>query len=132
MQVATSSTFPSANDVIDLCWILYNKSLIVATFFFQRTTAFELFFYSTYLHFRFLVLGKQKLKISVSRPDLFDSWSFTCSCFIFAYIISRRNGENNGLLAGVSFPPSSRPPALAFLSRLTLPFPSFSNACHAG
>ena len=23
MQVATSSTFPSANDVIDLCWILY-------------------------------------------------------------------------------------------------------------
>ena len=132
MQVATSSTFPSANDVIDLCWILYNKSLIVATFFFQRTTAFELFFYSTYLHFRFLVLGKQKLNISVSRPDLFDSWSFTCSCFIFAYIISRRNGENNGLLAGVSFPPSSRPPALAFLSRLTLPFPSFSKACHAG
>ena len=45
MQVETSSTFPSAKDVIDLRWILYNKSLIVATFFFQqRTTAFELFF----------------------------------------------------------------------------------------
>ena len=74
MQVATSTTFPSANDVIDLCWILYNKPGIVATFFFQRTTAFELFFFhSTYLHFRFLVLGKQKLKISeLSRPDLFD------------------------------------------------------------
>ena len=43
MQVATSSTFPSAKEVRDLCWILYNKSLIVATFFFQRTTAFELF-----------------------------------------------------------------------------------------
>ena len=25
MQVATSSTFPSANDVIDLCWILYRS-----------------------------------------------------------------------------------------------------------
>ena len=43
MQVATYSKFPSANDVIDLCWILYNKTRIVATFFFQRTTAFELF-----------------------------------------------------------------------------------------
>ena len=74
MQVATSSTFPTANDVIDLCWILYNKACIVATnFLFQRTTAFELFFHSTYLHFRFLVIGKQKLKISVSRSDLFDS-----------------------------------------------------------
>ena len=83
MQVATSSTFPSANDVIVLCWILYNKSRIVATFFFQRTTSFELFFFnSTYLHFRFLVLGKQKLKISVSRPDLFDSWSLTVVLFL--------------------------------------------------
>ena len=61
-----------SKDIIDLCWILNNKPRIVVTFFFQRTTAFELFFYSTYLHFRFLVLGKQKLKISVSRPDLFD------------------------------------------------------------
>ena len=51
---------------------------------------------------------------------------------IFAYIISRRYGENNGFLAGVSFPPSSSAPALAFLSRLKLPFPSLSNACHAG
>ena len=71
MQVATFSTFPSVNDVIDLCWILYNKpSRIIVTFFFQRRTAFELFFDSTYLYFRFLVLGKLKLKISVSRPDL--------------------------------------------------------------
>ena len=43
MQVATSSTFPSANDVIELCWILYNKTSITATSFFQQTTAFELF-----------------------------------------------------------------------------------------
>ena len=44
MQVATSSMFPSANDVIELCWILYNKTSIIATSIFQRTTAFELFF----------------------------------------------------------------------------------------
>ena len=29
--------------VIDLCWILYNKPRMVATFFLQRTTAFILF-----------------------------------------------------------------------------------------
>ena len=44
MQVATSSTFPSANDVIELCCILYNKTSIIATSFSQRTTAFEIFF----------------------------------------------------------------------------------------
>ena len=73
MQVATSSTFPSANDVIELCCILYNKTSIIATSFSQRTTAFEIFFNRTYLHFRYLVLEKQKLKISASLPDLFDS-----------------------------------------------------------
>ena len=73
MQVATSSTFPSANDVIELYCILYNKTSIIATSFSQRTTAFEIFFNRTYLHFRYLVLEKQKLKISVSLPDLFDS-----------------------------------------------------------
>ena len=81
MQVATSSMFPSANDVDR--FISYNQSRIVVTFFFQRTTAFELFFlYSTYLHLRFLVLAKQKLKISVLRPDLLDSWSFTAVLFL--------------------------------------------------
>ena len=44
MQVATSSTFPSANDVIELCWVLHNKTSIIATSFFQQTTVFELFF----------------------------------------------------------------------------------------
>ena len=78
MQVATSSTFPSAKDVIDLCWILYNKSLIVATFFFQRTTAFELFCYSTYLHFRFLVLAKQKLKVFRGQTYLTAGHSQLC------------------------------------------------------
>ena len=48
MQVAKSSTIPSASDVIDLCWVLYNKPRIVATFFFQRTTAFELFLFRTF------------------------------------------------------------------------------------
>ena len=87
MQVATSSTFPSANDVTDLCWILDNKPRIVATFFFQRTTAFELLFYNTYLHFRFLVFGKQKLKISVSRPDVFESFSFTVALFLHTQLV---------------------------------------------
>ena len=36
-EVAKSSTIPSANDVIDICWILFNKPCIVATFFFQKT-----------------------------------------------------------------------------------------------
>ena len=35
-------------------------------------------------------------------------------------------------LAFPSFPPSSRAPVLAFLSRQKLPFPSLSNAYHAG
>ena len=36
-EVAKSSTIPSANDVIDICWILFNKPCIVATFFSQQT-----------------------------------------------------------------------------------------------
>ena len=63
MQRATSGTFPSVNYVIDFCWILYNKPRIVATFFFQRMTAYELCSYSTYPHFRCL-LGKRRLKIA--------------------------------------------------------------------
>ena len=35
-EVAKSSRIPSANDVIDICWILFNKPRIVATFFFQQ------------------------------------------------------------------------------------------------
>ena len=49
MQVAKSSTIPSANDVIDFCCrrdFIY-KPRIVATFFFQQRAAFELF-YSTF------------------------------------------------------------------------------------
>ena len=104
--------FPSANDVIDLCSILYNKTRIVATFFFQRmTAAFELFFYRMYLHFRYLVLEKQKLKL---RASLTDIWQLVIyNCVIFAYIISRQDGENNGFLAGVSFPPSSHAPRVS-------------------
>ena len=44
-------------------------------------------------------------------------------------LVDVKNEKCNSLLTGVSFPPSSRPPALAFLPRLKLPFPSFSNAC---
>ena len=57
-----------------------------------------------------------------------------CACYLLfdLKLISRRDGENNGFLAGISFPPSSRALALAFLSLLKLPFPSPPNACHAG
>ena len=77
MQVAKSSTIPSANDVIDLCWILHDKPRIFATFFFQPRNAFELFFIVPSLQiscFRKTKARKTvRLKISVSRPDLFDS-----------------------------------------------------------
>ena len=89
----------------------------------------------THLNFFFIVPSLQiscfrktkarktvRLKISVSRPDLFDSQSFTV-CVIFAYIVSRWGGENNGFLAGVSLAPSH-------LARPKPPFLSFSNACH--
>ena len=39
-------------------------------------------------------------------------------------LVDAKNQKYNGLLAGVSFPPSSLVPALAFLSRLKLSFPS--------
>ena len=77
MQVAKSSTIPSANDEIDLCWILYNKPRIVATFFFQPRTAFGLFFIVPSLQISCVRKTNERktvpLKISVSRPDLFDS-----------------------------------------------------------
>ena len=126
MQVAKSSTIPSVNDVINLCWILHDKPRIVATFFFQPRNAFELFFIVPSLQiscFRKTKARKTvRLKISVSRPDLFDSQSFTV-CVIFAYILSWWGGENNGFLAGASLAPSH-------LARPKPPFLSFSNACH--
>ena len=79
MQVARSTTIPSANDVIDLRWILCDKPRIAATlnFFFPPRTAFELFFIVPSLQiscFRKTKARKTvRLKISVSRPDLFDS-----------------------------------------------------------
>ena len=39
-------------------------------------------------------------RIRALRPDLFERWSFTVALFL---LISRRNGKNNGLLAGVPF-----------------------------
>ena len=77
MQVARSTTIPSANDVIDLRWILCDKPRFVATVFFPARTAFELFFIAPSLQiscFRKTKARKTvRLKISVSRPDLFDS-----------------------------------------------------------
>ena len=41
-----------------------------------------------------------------SVPTILTETVVIHSCVIFAYIISRRDGKNNGVLAGVSLPPS--------------------------
>ena len=53
-----------------------------------------------------------------------SEWHYFC----FFFLISRWDGENNGLLAGIPFLP---PPS--FLAQDIAPyFPSLLNACHAG
>ena len=102
---------------------------MVATFFFQRTTAFTLFLIVPSLQISCFRKTKEK---QYAKYDLNKRiaarliWQLVIhSCVIFAYIISRRDGENNGFLAGVSLPPSllarpSRfPPAQ---NPLSLPF----------
>ena len=83
----------------------------------------DFFSYIVYLHFRFLVLGKPKLKITVSLPDLFDNQSFQFRYFCIRN--SRRDGENNGFLAGVYFPTSSCAPAprVSLVPKTPVPFP---------
>ena len=83
---------------------------MVATFFLQRTTAFILFLIVPSLQIS--CFGKTKEK-QYAKYDLNRRitarliWQLVIhSCVIFAYIISRRNSENNGFLAGVSLPPS--------------------------
>ena len=63
----------------------------------------------SFLYFRVLVLGKQKknsarntTRIRALRSDLFDRESFTVALYL---LISRRDGENNGFLAGVPLLP---------------------------
>ena len=131
MQVGNFS-----KDVIDLCWILYNKPRMVATFFFQRTTAFTLFLIVPSLQISCFRKTKEK---QYAKYDLNKRiaarliWQLVIhSCVIFAYIISRRDGENNGFLAGVSLLPSLLARPSRFPSRPKPPFPSLSNACHAG
>ena len=82
---------------------------MVATFFLQRTTAFILFLIVPSLHISCFRKTKEK---QYAKYDLNKRiaarliWQLVIhSCVICAYIISRRDGENNGL-AGVSLPPS--------------------------
>ena len=44
-----------------------------------------------------------------------NRWLDVYSCVILAYIISRRDGDNNGALAGVPHPPT--------LPKIPVPFP---------
>ena len=100
---------------------------MVATFFLQQTTAFILFLIVPSLQISCFRKTKEiRLNTRFAARLI---WQLVIhSCVIFAYIISGRDGENNGFLAGVSLPPS----LLARPSRPKPPFPSLSNACHAG
>ena len=82
---------------------------MVATFFFQRTTAFTLFLIVPSLQISCFRKTKEK---QYAKYDLNKRiaarliWQLVIhSCVSFAYIISRRDSENNGFLAGVSLPP---------------------------
>ena len=113
-----------SKNVIDLCWILHNKPRMVATFFLQRTTAFILFLIVPSLQISCFRKTKEK---QYAKYDLNKRiaarliWQLVIhSCVILAYIISRRDGENNRFLAGVSLPPSSRAPRAQ--NPVSLPF----------
>ena len=116
MQVAksrytSSSPIPSATAWIVLCWILHYKlgTHRRCNFLPQRTTAFDLFFF----HFNLLLFRKTKEKreirleyvIAVRRIG-FGQLDIH-SCVIFAYIISRRDGKNDGGPCRRSPPPFS-------------------------
>ena len=115
MQVATSSMLPSANGVIDLWWILHNKPGIVATFFFQRTTAFELvFIVRTFTTCSRQISCFRKTKAKTIKC-MFASrliWQLviTAALFLNTKLVGElaKTRSLPGFLAGVSFPPSSR------------------------
>ena len=102
---------------------------MVATFFFQRTTAFTLFLIVPSLQISCFRKTKEK---QYAKYDLNKRiaakriWQLVIhNCVIFAYIISRRDDENNGFLAGVSLSPSllTRPSRLPRAQNpLSLPF----------
>ena len=98
-------------------WISSNKPRMVATFFLQQTTAFILFLIvpslqiSCFRKTREKQYAKYDLKKRIAARLI---WQLVIhSCVIFACIISRRDGENNGFLAGVSLPPSLRAPRVS-------------------
>ena len=100
---------------------------MVATFFLQRTTAFILFLIVPSLQISCFRKTKEK---QYAKYDLNKRiaarliWQLVIhSCVIFAYIISRRDGENNGFLAGVFLPPSSRAPRVSLAPKTPFPFP---------
>ena len=79
----------------------------------RRTTAFELFYFTFTLDFfrknKRKTVREIRLECVHRGQTLFDSWSFTVALFLLFFLISRRDGENNGFLAGVPLlPPPSR------------------------
>ena len=99
---------------------------MVATFFLQRTTAFILFLIVPSLQISCFRKTKEK---QYAKYDLNKRtaarliWQLVIHrCVIFAYIISRLDGENNGLLAGASLPLSSRAPSVSLAPETPFPF----------
>ena len=100
---------------------------MVATFFFQRTTTFTLFSMVASLQISCFRKPKEKQYAKLNkRMAARLIWQLVIHrCVIFAYIIRRRDGENNGFLAGGSLPPSSRAPRVSLAPKtpfLKLPF----------
>ena len=102
--------------------------MVESTFFLQRTTVFILFLIVPSLQIS--CFGKTREK-QYAKYDLKKRiaarliWQLVIhSCVIFAYIISRRDGENNGFLAGVSLPPPfSRARRVSLAPETLFPFP---------
>ena len=83
---------------------------MVATFFLQQTTAFILFLIVPSIQISFFRKTKEIQYVKYNLNKCITArliWQLVIHCcVIFAYIISRRDGQNNGFLAGVSLPPS--------------------------
>ena len=98
---------------------------MVATFFLLRMTAFILFLIVPSLQIcwenKRKTVREMRLNKRIAARLI---WQLVIhSCIIFAYIISRSGGENNGFLAGVSLPtPSSRAPRVSLTPKTPFPF----------
>ena len=115
-----------SKNVIDLCCILYNKPRMVATFFFQRTTAVTLFSIVASLQISCFRKPKEKQYAKLNKRIVARLiWQLVIpSCVIFAYIISRRVAKTMvSWQAFPSFASSSRACRVSLAPKTPFPFP---------